>query len=1194
MSCRCVMSLLALALLALTRAQAELMSQWELDGTADAAVGTNHGTLQGNPVWAANRYGDPGKALKLDGQDDSVVCGGDASLSFGDGENDRPMSVCAWVKMDASRGFAVIKKVGEYYFDNNAHFRFHVQDESAGAYIGRSAGDLTPCVGKWVHLAATYDGSGSAEGITMYLNGAVRPSRGETRGNYVAMENLGGDFTLGRGWRHARGLIDDVRVYEQALTAEEVKDIADFFRGATALKPAASLAAADKQLTIPRTSVAPTVDGRLSDAVWGQARWRSDFCVHGSPQQPAVPKTAFAMVHNGDNLYVGVKADEPQTGKLRALVAERDGASWTDDSIEIFIDSKGDGQSHYHFAVNTRGVLHDSEVVRGGGAHRPDWNANAEVAANVGNDAYSLEVAIPLSALWFDPNAPTACRLNVTRSRFITGGRELAAYAPVRRTFHDTESFALAQIRDADLTPFLWFGLDLSRADVLSRKAQLVADVELTVNGLSSIVRHADVEATLRTADWTETVRRPRVAFAPGVSTHTISIPLQGLGEGTLDVALRDPQSSGAVRSRQFRLALDYQPLKVELRQPCYMNAIFADQELDELTLSVEAVIDPDEWRDYVFHFVLRSDRDILRHEEQVTAREFVVSVPLPSLANGRYRMQGRLVHRPSGTTLGRWSDRLRKLPPRKGEVRFDEHGVCLVDGKPFVPFGSASDWWPKGIWDAVDWGCNAIENCAINMSDKEMLFLDEVHRAGLKLLVYPYPKGFPTPIAGSSGPTGPLTAEQETALRTHVRKRMHHPAILAWYTGNEPFPERTPPATMEQIDRIIREEDPYHPTTIINHNIRHIAGNEDAMSLVMPDPYPGFFESGPWIRPDFPTQAVQEAFRASCGRKPVWAMLAAHDGTLFGHKGRRPPTFADLRNQLHQTVIAGAKGFFWYCRYWIEPEAEIALTYLAKEVRVLRLPILAPKSGREFVVLGPGERTPSHHLGRREAGNHTYLFAVSTSDKPRELAFRAAGLVGGRLAVVGEARTVDVRGGRFKDRFKPYDTHIYTTDARIADQLDMAPVLRDIETNANPPTKPDNLAWKGAGTTVTVLVTKQPQRCPPPAYMIDGSRWSSWRRGKLPQQVDVVFARSREVARVVIDSNISRVEIQAWQHGAWAAVAEAKSTRSDVRREVQTIRFSPVATDRLRLTAHEVRGSRFVQDTVLQVWGIEVYGEGE
>ena len=51
---------------------------------------------------------------------------------------------------------------------------------------------------------------------------------------------------------------------------------------------------------------------------------------------------------------------------------------------------------------------------------------------------------------------------------------------------------------------------------------------------------------------------------------------------------------------------------------------------------------------------------------------------------------------------------------------------------------------------------------------------------------------------------------------------------------------------------------------------------------------------------------------------------------------------------------------------------------------------------------------------------------------------------------------------------------------------------------------------------------------------------------------------------------------------------------RSDVRREVQTIRFSPVATDRLRLTAHEVRGSRFVQDTVLQVWGIEVYGEGE
>ena len=88
---------------------------------------------------------------------------------------------------------------------------------------------------------------------------------------------------------------------------------------------------------------------------------------------------------------------------------------------------------------------------------------------------------------------------------------------------------------------------------------------------------------------------------------------------------------------------------------------------------------------------------------------------------------------------------------------------------------------------------------------------------------------------------------------------------------------------------------------------------------------------------------------------------------------------------------------------------------------------------------------TADLHLSRREAGQHVYLFAISSAHKPWELSFHVAALANQPLYVVGEARQVEVRAGKFTDSFEPYDTHVYTTNQRLAGQLDMAAVLREI-----------------------------------------------------------------------------------------------------------------------------------------------------
>ena len=1195
-SIKCVHTVaLVLAVALCGRSQADLVSQWTLDGGAADAKAENHGVLKGAPAAAPDRYGDAGKALAFDAKDDCVVCGSNSSLSFGDGSADRPFSITAWVKMKDHEGFAVVTKAGEYSLGNSNHFRFWLHDRQRGARIGRSAGLLDQWEGKWVHLAATYDGSGSADGIKMYADGALRPSRNETQGDYVAMTKGGNPFTIGRASKPVKGAIDDVRIYSHALSPEEIQEMADFFAGAPPLPLPVDGPAAACKLTVGPTQAPPAIDGNLSDEVWRKATWYDAFHVMGDPKRTATPKTSFAVAHDGNRLYIAVKADEPEPGKMRAQVAERDGSTWMDDSVEIFLDTMGDARSHVHLAVNTKGMLYDAQVVRGGGRMRPEWRAGAEAAAEVGPSAWGIELAVPFSNLSLDAAAPATWRMNVTRSRFVSGSRELFTYAPVRGGFHQTGSFAVAKIADVDLAPFLRYRIGAPEVKSLLRRGKLVVDVELPIENRSSQARKVDLRATLCAGGRTEEAVVEGIKLGPGTHRQRLSLPIPATGEAVLRVALHEAKSPIVVCSRETPLVLDYRPFSVEVRRPSYGNAIFAGQKLDEIVLEVETDVAADERQDYAFEFVLKSDREHVHSLSQVGAEKAALSFHLPRLTPGRYTMEGRLVHRPSGGTVGTWQDVLRTLPPRRGEVRFDEHGVCLVDNRPFVPYGLAGDWWPKGIWDAIDLGCNAIENCSLRLRDDQMPQVDELHAAGLKLVVYPFPKGFPVPIFRKRDSAGPVTPEQEQALRAHVRKRMHHPAVLAWYTGNEPQPDVIPPSTMKQIHDIITDEDPHHPTVIINNNIHHIAGTVDAMALVMPDPYPGYLKNGTWARPNGSTDAVQETVRACRGRKPVWVMMQAHNGTLFKHQDRRAPSFVDLRNQLYQSVAAGAKGFYWYCRYWIEPHVEIGIAYLAKEVALLQEAILAPESPRKFTGDLGEEEVPTLHVGRREVGKHTFLFAISTLDKARKLTFRAAELPDGSLFVVGEARKIELRKGAFTDSFAPYETHIYTTDRQIAERLPLAAVRKQLEENAHPPVKPGNLAHRSHGTKVELKVKPLPHRCPPADGIIDGSPWSWWKSwGKLPHTLDLVFPKPVTISRVVVDSNISDMAIQAQRDGKWVTLADVQSKKPDARREVQTISVPATTTSRLRVVSRAVKGGKIVKGRTTRIWEIEVYGRAD
>jgi hypothetical protein len=111
---------------------------------------------------------------------------------------------------------------------------------------GRSAIEVAPRqtfpAGEWYHLAVTYDGSGKAAGVTVYVNGQPEPI-------VIRRDDLAGSIASDEPWRIAwkatgvgfEGSLDELRLFDRALDRHEVETLAcrEILQGAIETPPAA-------------------------------------------------------------------------------------------------------------------------------------------------------------------------------------------------------------------------------------------------------------------------------------------------------------------------------------------------------------------------------------------------------------------------------------------------------------------------------------------------------------------------------------------------------------------------------------------------------------------------------------------------------------------------------------------------------------------------------------------------------------------------------------------------------------------------------------------------------------------------------------------------------------------------------------------------------------------------------------------
>lgn len=211
-----------------------LIGYWTFDGNKIAGVtaydsgsGGNNGTMTNGPTPT---IGKVGQALRFDGTDDYVSIGNSSTHSF---DRANSFSISAWFYKNSITGpLGIFTKqnttAGQFtgygiaILNNNLTPSFGLQSNTSNL-----ANITAPAVsaGAWHHIVGTYDGSSSASGLKMYVDGVLQSSTITSDTLTSSIVNTVAPQISGRNGANqlSAGSIDDVRLYNRVLTSDEAK-----------------------------------------------------------------------------------------------------------------------------------------------------------------------------------------------------------------------------------------------------------------------------------------------------------------------------------------------------------------------------------------------------------------------------------------------------------------------------------------------------------------------------------------------------------------------------------------------------------------------------------------------------------------------------------------------------------------------------------------------------------------------------------------------------------------------------------------------------------------------------------------------------------------------------------------------------------------------------------------------------------
>ena len=360
-------------------------------------------------------------------------------------------------------------------------------------------------------------------------------------------------------------------------------------------------------------------------------------------------------------------------------------------------------------------------------------------------------------------------------------------------------------------------------------------------------------------------------------------------------------------------------------------------------------------------------------------------------------------------------------------KVEFVE-GEFRVSQQPYFPIGiyngscdpvGKGENVPKPFYQAADAGIN----CLLLSESTDLEALDLLLKHGMK---------------GMKAVNAALTrmGEQDIEpMRAMAMATKDHPAMLAWW-ASDPETIEASRKNMAIGYRILREYDPGHPVIwVLSHadKYKESLATADACFTYM---YP--ILQGSMTIGSLYDRGLKPAFEAAMPTgKQVWFATQAIDLRICeGERLESPdafrPTPEEIRAMNYFVLTKGVKGLFFYAgggsptpgvynditeypAQWAE------ILKIASELRYLG-PVFA--TGRRMTTAKPTMESPAVHYAEWEHDGQTTVVAVNVGAMPLNVTWRFSTPL--QPKVLFEDRVLSEAASEMRDRFKPFEVHVY------------------------------------------------------------------------------------------------------------------------------------------------------------------------
>jgi hypothetical protein len=326
---------------------------------------------------------------------------------------------------------------------------------------------------------------------------------------------------------------------------------------------------------------------------------------------------------------------------------------------------------------------------------------------------------------------------------------------------------------------------------------------------------------------------------------------------------------------------------------------------------------------------------------------------------------------------------------------------------------------------------------------------------------------GFNTYIGLWQGPTeAQLAALRKAGVRVICEqnnvalRHLEDPTIIGWMHGDEPDNAQSletgegwgpPPLPEEVVEtcRRLHAADPSRPVLLnLGQGVAWDGWYGRGTRSNHPEDYPNYlegcdiasFDIYPVVhdRPEvagklwFVARGVERLVQWSEGRKIVWNCLEC---TRISNPQRKP-TPHQVRAEAWMSLVHGSRGLIYFVHQFkpvfresaLLDDAEMleAVSVLNRQITRLA-PVLNSPPIPDGLTLESSNPTVPVATSVKRMGGEEYVFAVAMRDGTTTATITPKGLSGDfTVEVLGEDRSVAATMGSFKDRFGPWDVHLY------------------------------------------------------------------------------------------------------------------------------------------------------------------------